>query len=331
MNKQRRASIVKVVLVLVVIASLVIDADADAKRRRRRKRPRAVPTPLATPSPSPTPAVPGRPIPPPGQPGLQLSYVQRAVTMAAGQDGDITAGCPAGSKLLGGGAYFSAPALQGFLSSSGPVRGAPDTGWYAAGFNGSTSGQTLYAHAVCGTLAGLDVAYVEQEKDVPRGSSNFVEPACPPNTTLTGGGTSLRGAPIEQGRLTQSAARPVGSGIPNQGWVSWTRNLSSTSQTMRSTAICVVSPVLDVTYDTGRAQVGERQQAFALARCPEGRRALGGGTFVTGGQDGLHLNTSSGTPAGDLSLEPDEGWQGWPGNNAGGTRTIYVSVACVAV
>jgi hypothetical protein len=112
-----------------------------------------------------------------------------------------TATCPAGTRLVGGGAQTT-PGTVGSLKPNGsfpsdatgaPVLGgANPTSWTATGLNGGQppAGNTTHVFAICATDPNLTVAVVNSRVDGPGPASTpaQVTTSCPAGTVLLGGG-----------------------------------------------------------------------------------------------------------------------------------------------
>jgi hypothetical protein len=75
-------------------------------------------------------------------------WIQQSTSVpASGGVGSVTARCPSGAKVLGGGADFFFP--SGEISRSRPVKTEEGEGWHAAGQNNGNADQFLLAWAIC--------------------------------------------------------------------------------------------------------------------------------------------------------------------------------------
>jgi hypothetical protein len=168
-------------------------------------------------------------------------------TRSAGPSGTFagataTATCPAGTRLLSGGARTT-PGTIGSLKPNGsfpsdsagaPVlAGADPTSWTAAGLNGSAGedANTTHAFALCATAgpATFDVDVRHARLDGPAAASTGaqVTTSCPPGGVLLGGGAYVSddfGLPGSQGdHLTGSfPSRADGSPVTSGTADSWT-------------------------------------------------------------------------------------------------------------
>jgi hypothetical protein len=172
-----------------------------------------------------------------------------------------TATCPAGDRLLSGGARTS-PGTAGSLkiigsfpsnSSGTPVTsGTNPASWTAVGLNGGGVGtNTTYAFAVCSTDATNPTINVENHEvagPTLASSGAAATVSCPANTVLVGGGAFISnsfGKPASQGdHLTgdfpsDSSGNPVTSGSAGS-WTaeSHTGGMSSSGTTTDVWALC---------------------------------------------------------------------------------------------
>jgi hypothetical protein len=171
---------------------------------------------------------------------------QVVVTSAVGPGGtyataQTTATCPAGSRLLSGGARTT-PGTVGSLKPSGSfpsdaaghplLSGEDPQSWTVVGLNGGggDQGNATHAFAVCATgadLPAISIAHAVVPGPAPASTAAQVSVACPAGTALLGGGGFISdafGLPGSQGdHITGSypsdtRGTPVGSG----GASAWT-------------------------------------------------------------------------------------------------------------
>lgn len=143
-------------------------------------------------------------------------YARRTKPLQAGQGRTVRAVCPAGTKVIGGGARISVPGGSpgppfNFMSSSFPYDGndantVPDDGWAVSALNRdpAIAGQ-LRASAIC---ANLDPLYFESSGLLPPNSATFPIMPCPNTHHIVGIGAQSVGPLItgETFRLTPEDA-----------------------------------------------------------------------------------------------------------------------------
>jgi phosphodiesterase/alkaline phosphatase D-like protein len=240
---------------------------------------------------------------------------------------NVTATCPVGSTLVGGGTFqrrlaSAAEVPNNGLKVNGTIPSAADgtpaasdstnpRSWTAvAGFGGQAeSGDQATAFADCAT-SGPTATSVRVSPSVSVALENAAPltttATCPLGTRLVGGGAV--GLPPRSPRFNPIASypsdvsgSPVANGTANP--VAWTAYGSAgapaADQQITAYAICSTDPSLSLTVarvDAPGPQVGTTFTT-TTASCPTGGRALSGGVKVdkTGGvqpQQGVHLRGS---------------------------------------
>lgn len=171
---------------------------------------------------------------------------------------------------------------------------------------------------VLGSFQGL--TYVQKEGFVVHEEAKTLNPKCPDDRPVLGGGINL---------TSGDTAGVVVSNFPQPGsrdaWLAkaYNTNTSATDIGMTAYAICG-RKALDVRYAERKRTLAGADQGARSAECPGGTHVAAGGVKVGGPPAGAFLNSSypiSGTV-------PDQGWAGFVHSTAG-QHTFTVRVACV--
>jgi len=154
--------------------------------------------------------------------------------------------------------------------------------------------------------------YVYQQADVSAGATGAAFATCPNNSIVVGGGYA---ADPDVAFYTQDKYE--------NGWRGNARNNSGSSKQITVYAVCLynVSGV-SVTQAHGQVGVSPGDRKQAVATCPAGSIATGGGFH--GYYDGsLRVYNSSKADSG-------EGWQAWAKNLSGSTKNLHAYAICLS-
>jgi eukaryotic-like serine/threonine-protein kinase len=244
--------------------------------------PTATPTETATDTPTPTLTV----IIPPAPGGLaSYQIVTTDVTLPAGGFQRDTARCPAGTKVLGGGAQVVGAGSADFEtqiqeSTPGTIGGGAQDLWLVAVNNLSNTQRTVRIYAVCAEPpAGYQV--VTTEVTVAAAGFQRDTTHCPVGARVLAGGVHV-GAGSAEFRLQESAPGGVTTAAgPQDVWLVSIKNLTNNPRTVRINAICAEPPAgyQVVSTDVSLAAAGFER---TTARCPVGALILSGGVQVVG-------------------------------------------------
>ena len=338
--KNRRVKALCALLVAVLAAGLLFGGEgADAKRRRRGGRGgrgggggvivNPVIDPVADPAEDPVVDPAADPVVDPNGPAdkpFTVEYVTQSGSVAPQQNVRVTADCPAGTRVLGGGASYSGRANQGMLNSSTPnpaLSPEPSAGWSADITNTSDATHTLFVTAICGSGGHLDVQYVKSSVTVSPLSEGWASSLCPAGTQLTGGGGFHDGRP-GSGHVNGSTVHGLLN--PTQkSWLTFVHNVSADPSELTVTAICARAPGLAVQYiKSADTPLPAYQTASVSANCPPGTKTLGGGAIISQTSRQAYLSTSA--PA----AVPSQGWTMSAGNLGNTSPTVAATAICAA-
>ncbi len=196
---------------------------------------------------------------------MVLSEVVAATSVAEGKTGTVTASCPAGSVLVGGGLRTApdAAASTVHVSVSQPTAG----GWQVTATAGSTTAVTLTAVAECtSSRAVAPVLAIGPTVAVPSGSSVESAVGCPDGQPLAVGWSTGTASPV--------AVLPLQAGGIVSSWAR-TDGLALATATLQCTGGSATVDVLR--SDEGGLDVVSGGVGESEATCPAGFSAVGGG------------------------------------------------------
>lgn len=200
----------------------------------------------------------------------KTSYVDKSVSVAAGSVGSVTAVCPTGSVVVGGG-------YQGGLNLIPHNNAMSGNGWIAFGKNTGTYSTLLDAYAICLWSSGGTSSWVVKEVTIPKNTTSGAEAICPSGSVVTSGGFT---APSDQSMKIIQNFKPSGN-----GWRVWAKNTStSASKSLAVYATCLSGPNVTVTEVSRDYAIpaGVGLWGGGLATCPEGQILTGGGWATSG-------------------------------------------------
>jgi hypothetical protein len=237
-----------------------------------------------------------------------LSYTVRGpVGTYPNTEHSFTAGCPAGTHVLGGGQYILAADRDVIVHSSAPMDKSdndpiPDDGWRSVidGFNGAHYTATEFA--ICSTK---QPTYVSKAVTLNGPAQPKLRTSCPAGEGVAGGGVDIR-AQYNSAYITTSTPGPgdsweghavAGLRMPHQKVTDW--------------AICAPAKL---TYQSAYGEVADNSFGEASASCPAGTRVVGGGVRTPDfpfSQSDVDMRPTISSPVDgpDSDFVPDDGWQ----------------------
>jgi hypothetical protein len=271
--------------------------------------------------------------------GVTTSVTSAAAPMAnmSSSQTPVTASCPAGSKLVGGGidlapgqagaAYTNGLKINGSQPGEGSATaGTTDpAGWTAlGGFGGqSDADDEVTSSALCASGVSADIEVVSASMAGttanPAAGLGPVTVSCPAGTTLLSGGAAA--VPVADGSLkpiasypSDASGNPVGDGaVDPNGWTAVSRNSSAGgpsdgfTPTTTAFALCAQTALATVVSEASTVlttAAGSTVQ-LATASCPSSDALLSGGVDIDDGnspagpsQFGVHLIEDDASTAG---------------------------------
>ena len=194
----------------------------------------------------------------------KTSYVDKSVSVAANSIGYVTAVCPTGSVVVGGG-------YQGGLNVIPQNSAMSGNGWIASGKNTGTGSDTLHAYAICLWSSGGTSSWVVTQVTIPKNTTSGAEATCPSGSFVTSGGFT---APSDQSINVYRNSKSSGN-----GWKVSGKNTSSSSKSLAVYATCLSGPNVTVTEVSNDYAIpaGVGVSGGGLATCPAGQILTGGG------------------------------------------------------
>ena len=248
----------------------------------------------------------------------------KAMTFSA--DGGLDhafATCPGAERAVGGGVVELAPefvyvAASGPLDSSGTMADSKDgdtaTQWYAAVSNGSSQTVDLKAFALCSQTSDAMIEATPFSVDGRRTGDAFAR--CPAGRRALGGGVVQSGWPdnrvLASGPLDASGAiANTQDGDKATQWYAAVHNLPAYRGHFKVFALC--SADSRATVEATPLSVASGGNGDASARCPAGKRALGGGIVESGPPNFLRVLASgpldgTGVPANTTDGDTAKQW-----------------------
>lgn len=235
-----------------------------------------------------------------------FTYIRDAVfDTPAGTGATITADCPAGTRLIGGGARnelnYKYNLLDAFYPADGPdADKVPNDRFSARIFSRTDSGNSHFAYAIC---ARANPTYHQEVYDLPPDEILGATSFCPADTHVSSGGVRVPG-PYAAAEVNSSfpVDGPDADRITDDGWRVRVVSRGSTSE-IRVFAIC--RAVMPAYPPRGTQSLPSGTGIGHVMPCGSGASdagpAMGGGVELFGSPTRQHLSGSfpdfyAGTP-----------------------------------
>ena len=180
----------------------------------------------------------------------------------AGESRWVTAECPDGTRVTGGGYGIGSNLLLRLVSSS-----MIGNAWQVKASNPSASNQQLIAYAVCVSGLSGTPPHVEKQISIPPGTSQSNTVTCPSGTAVTGGGFSQYNVEVLLTLQTQN------------GWITSAKSGNS-SGLLNTYAYCYGPASLSTFSVLAQVAVAANGEGQAAKECPQGSLVTGGGFAV---------------------------------------------------
>ena len=200
---------------------------------------------------------------------------QETVSVTSARDGSnvksVTASCPPGKRVIGAGTEFEpggAVVLQGMLASPGSVVAT-------AAESRQQPIWSMKSHAFCADRpAGYQI--VSATSPTNGSSPKSITASCPPGRRVIGTGAEISGG---DGRVALDELRPRTDTV-----TATADNLGDFDQpwSVTAQAICA-TPLTGLEIVTAVSDLGSAPTRLAQANCPTGKRRLGSGFDISGG------------------------------------------------
>ena len=155
----------------------------------------------------------------------------------------VTATCPSGSIVVGGGGRPIGPMGEWTLNASRNIDGpdvdpSPNDAWQAYYHYDGSDGDGLLVDAICVGSVG-EPAYRDTSTSILPRSTKTVRSSCGSGEHVLGGGAYITGSTAS---ARVAGSRPFDSGdagtVPDDGWLATYRNTSDTALTAYAHSIC---------------------------------------------------------------------------------------------
>lgn len=202
-----------------------------------------------------------------------VSYVTGTGSAGPSGQGNATAECAPGQKVLGGGVFSSGAHGVSFINATHPFLGnGPTNEW--RGFVDAYSGVTITVDAICqGGGVASTLEYRQADGQVGAAVSRKTKTAhCPNGYQVTGGGVT-NSAIFNQ--IDVKISRPVDGGTAWEGQV---RAFQGAGGLMSVYAICATGGFANhLVYRSKSATAEAGTQESKLVNCPGNAKVVGGG------------------------------------------------------
>ena len=234
-------------------------------------------------------------------------------TVPADGQAHITASCPQGDDVLGGGGYQSTQNPQENINSSYPIS---DTAWSVYFNNALSESVTGVTIAYCASGSSLKKYSVAtgSSASIPASSDVQVTAMCPAKTVSLGGGWFNNSDEVTAG-ATMSA--PLGT----NGWRAFVAAGPSTTLG-RALAVCAKEPAGWAQVSSSYSSVPAGSQATVGIACPSGSKVVGGGSFDSSDDSLVLIGLTD-------SFSSKKGWQSAVNNNTGSAVSADAWGVCV--
>lgn len=256
--------------------------------------------------------------------------------------------CPAHTTATGGGfGTVNPPPLNVAINISGPVDetglpGQTHSGdrarvWFASAYSGSGSQEDMKVFAICSASSDARLRVASFKVPPGRTRSNIV--SCPRGQRALGGGLNIATSPVsgvyEEGSgplSSEKSVSAVSTGDSPRAWEAAAYNGFSVTRKFQALVIC--SKTLKPHLAVSKVPVASNSDVEVAAKCPPGKRALGGGVLVYGMPtpqlqfvENGPLNaggTTAGTVDGDVAVS----WDGDVYNRTARSRHFKTLAVC---
>jgi hypothetical protein len=156
-------------------------------------------------------------------PSVSTTMVSETISVGGHGAGNITAACPAGNAVTGGGFTGKADgSLWTYLSAQS------GNAWSVSAKNSAAGNQSFDAYAVCLSGAPLTTSSLTGYKDLSPGDTGLAEVVCPAGQVITGGGWSLSDDLTVFGALMSGGK-----------WRVYAKNNGSHTRTLQARGVCL--------------------------------------------------------------------------------------------
>ena len=242
------------------------------------------------------------------------SIQQASVTVSNDSQGGVSAPCPAGTVVMGGGAFASSSSVGANINSSYPV--TDGSAWNAYESNTSGGSDTLTSYAICAKRPRF-YAVEGNSVDNPAGTETFVSVACPATYKVLGVGAVGSSTDPE---VALNGLEPYKSTHPTTyGVKAWVNNAGLGDDTAYAFAVCGKLKGWSMT-ESAAVDNPSGGQTFVGQACPSGV-PTGGGIFASSSSTVVNVNATYPNPG-------ITGWGAYENNGSTGDDTIWAYSLC---
>ncbi|MCB2178832.1 hypothetical protein KQH61_05410 [bacterium] len=242
-----------------------------------------------------------------GTPSVQ--FVVEEIQVQSNAKKNVTAVCPEGSQLTGGGFYSDATA--GNIETS---RQTNNNGWLITVNNHTNDGFTLKSLAICLSNSGGTIVTETSQVIVPSESTQVVSASCPAGSVVTGGGWHF-----EYDRLFAVESEQSGN-----GWTMRARNSGDQQGLAYVYAYCLSGTNASSYNYIETVKIGSESFKDVVVLCQSGQLVTGGGFY-------REIQSEFSSPIGPNATGPKYGWTAGAHNfYTDRTKEIHASVTCVS-
>jgi hypothetical protein len=242
------------------------------------------------------------------------TFTEARVGLRAHSQIGVTALCPAGDVVVGGGGYQVTQGLGEDLYSSYP--NGKGTGWIAYFNNENSSPDTGVAVAICAASSSLEKYSVHYGAlvNIPAGGEGQGVVTCPSGTVSLGGGATMAGAQIYD---AINASAPYGTG----GWRAYMGSAGSESTEGRAAVVCSRRPAGWKQVASSYVPNPAGTATTVTAMCPKGTRVLAGGPFNSSAKPTVTVGLTT-------SLTSLTGWHSVEDNASSASESVDEWAVC---
>ena len=257
-----------------------------------------------------------------------LTYIsdESAPVVPPGQTGPVTAQCPAGTNVVGGGARIPGFGADAHLNAFWPnTTEGPRGGFGVYMWNQSGPNKTAISHATC--LDGPKAKLRSREGETESAPDAVALKArCKGSEHVSGGGAYVNGL-VDEAFVNSSHPIDGGDpgGAPDDGWRVRVQNRAGFGKGVTAWALCTER---DWSYHRSNVQLMTNQDAGYLMDClGEPGHLVSAGAKITGAAGETVLRALSPYDGGDGDGAPDDGADINTAND-GGERTLTRFAIC---
>ncbi|MGB7538963.1 MAG: NBR1-Ig-like domain-containing protein [Anaerolineales bacterium] len=236
--------------------------------------------------------------------GMNVQKLEAQISIDLGATGHVSANCPAGSVVVGGG-FDGGNNIGAFRSERS------GNGWvvYAHRYSGANAVIKIYAYCLSGVSASSTSGYTE--KTITPGGYGEAIYNCTGGSVISGGGYS-----VTDGVLWAYRLHMAGNGLQMNA-----KNTGASNGIMRSHPVCLTAAGAATSAHAILGSIGASSSGTVEADCPDG-------TVVTGG--GFTLSTNM-ILTGMYRNPTENRWVVKALNQTGSNLNVFSEAICLAI